>query len=35
MDENREWLTQNTEDPKSSKGKLTFPTHSKCDRTIK
>ena len=31
MDENREWLTQNTEDPKSYKGNLTFPTHSKYD----
>ena len=27
MDENLEWLTQNTEDPKSNKGNLTFPTH--------
>ena len=26
MDENLEWLTQNTEDPKSNKGNLTFPT---------
>ena len=25
MDENLEWLTQNTENPKSNKGKLTFP----------
>ena len=31
MDENFEWLTQNTEDSKSNKGNLTFPTHSKCD----
>ena len=33
MDENLEWLTQNTEDLKSNKGNLTFPTHthSKCD----
>ena len=28
MDENLEWLTQNTEDPKSNKGNLTFPTHT-------
>ena len=28
MDENLEWLTQNTEDPKSHKGSLTFPTHT-------
>ena len=29
MDENLEWLTQNTEDPKSSKkGNLIFPTHT-------
>ena len=27
MDENPEWLTQNTEDPKSNKGNLTFSTH--------
>ena len=27
MDENLEWLTQNTEDPKSNKGNLNFPTH--------
>ena len=27
MDENLEWLTQNTEDPKSNKGNLTFPTY--------
>ena len=27
MDKNLEWLTQNTEDPKSNKGNLTFPTH--------
>ena len=33
MYENLEWLTQNTEDPKSNKGNLTPPpqTHSKCD----
>ena len=31
MDENLEWLTQNTEDSKSNKGNLTFSTHSKCD----
>ena len=32
MDKNLEWLTQNTEDPKSNKENLTFPTqpHSKC-----
>ena len=29
MDENLEWLTQNTEDPKSNKGKPTPPhTHT-------
>ena len=28
MDENLEWLTQNTEDPKSNKRNLTFPTHN-------
>ena len=28
MDENLECLTQNTEDPKSNKGNLTFPTHT-------
>ena len=28
MDENLKWLTQNTEDPKSNKGNLTFPTHT-------
>ena len=28
MDENLEWLTQNTEDPKSSKGNITFSTHT-------
>ena len=27
MDENLEWLTQKTENPKSNKGNLTFPTH--------
>ena len=27
MDENLEWLTQNTEDPKSNKGNFTFCTH--------
>ena len=32
MDENPEWLTQNTEDPKSYKGNLTPPhTHGKCN----
>ena len=35
MNENLEWLTQNTEDPKSNKGNLTFSTHSKCDWTVK
>ena len=25
MDENLEWLTQNTEDPKGNRGNLTFP----------
>ena len=37
MDESLEWLTQNTEDPKSNKRNLTFPTrtHSKCDWTVK
>ena len=28
MDENLEWLTQKTEDPKSNKGNLTFPSHT-------
>ena len=28
MDENLEWLTQNTEDLKSNKGNLTFSTHT-------
>ena len=28
MDENLEWLTQNTEDPKSNKVDLTFSTHT-------
>ena len=28
MDENLEWLTQNTEDQKSNKGNLTLPTHT-------
>ena len=27
MDKNLEWLTQNTEDPKSNEGNLPFPTH--------
>ena len=27
FNENLAWLTQNTEDPKSNKGNLTFPTH--------
>ena len=32
MDENLEWLTQNTEDPKSNKGNLNPPPqHSECD----
>ena len=36
MDENLEWLTQNTEDPKSSEGEPYFSlTHSKCDWTVK
>ena len=36
MDENLEWLTQKTEDPKSNKGNLTFPpTHSKRDSSVK
>ena len=26
--ENLEWVTQKTEDPKSNKGNLTFPTHA-------
>ena len=28
MDENLKQLTQNTEDPESNKGNLTFPTHT-------
>ena len=28
MDENLEWLTQNTEDPKSNKENLTSPQHT-------
>ena len=28
MDDNLEWLTQKTEDSKSNKGNLTFPTHT-------
>ena len=28
MDENLEWLTQNTEDPKSNKANLTFSTRT-------
>ena len=28
MDENLEWLTQNTEGPKSNKGNLTFLPHT-------
>ena len=28
MDENLAWLTQNTEDPKSNRRKLTFPPHT-------
>ena len=28
MDENLEWLTQNTERRKSNKGNLTLPTHT-------
>ena len=35
MDENLAWLTQKTKDPQSSKGNLTFPTHNKCDWTVK
>ena len=35
LDENLAWLTQKTEDPKSNKGDLTPPTHSKCDWTFK
>ena len=27
LDENLAWLTQKTEDPKSNKGNLTFPSH--------
>ena len=29
MDENLELVTQNTEDPKSNKGNLTSPTHTR------
>ena len=29
--ENLAWLTHQTEDPKNSKGNLTFPPHIKCD----
>ena len=28
LDENLAWQTQKTEDPKSNKGNLTFPTHT-------
>ena len=28
MDENLEWLTQNTEDLKRNRGNLTFPPHT-------
>ena len=28
MNENLEWLTQSTEDPKSNKGNLAFPKHT-------
>ena len=28
LDENLAWLTQKTEDPKSCKGNLNFPTHT-------
>ena len=28
LDENLAWLTQKTEDPKSNKGNLTFPTYT-------
>ena len=28
LDENLAWLVQKTEDPKSNKGNLTFPTHT-------
>ena len=31
MDENLDWLTQNTEDPKSNKGNITFPPHTVSD----
>ena len=34
LDKNLAWLTQKTEDL-NSKGNLTFPTHSKCDWTVK
>ena len=28
MDENLEWVTQKTENPKSNKGNLTLPPHT-------
>ena len=28
MDDNLEWLTQKTENPKGNKGNLTFPRHT-------
>ena len=28
LDENLEWLTQKTEDPKRNKGNITFPSHT-------
>ena len=31
MDENHIWVTQKTEDSKSNKENLTFPTHTVCD----
>ena len=35
LGQNLAWLTQKTEEPKSNKGKLTFPSHSKYDLTVK
>ena len=35
MNENLAWLTKKSEDLKSNKGNVTFPTHSKCDWTVK
>ena len=34
MDQSLAWLTQKTEEPKSNKGKPTFPSHSKYDLTV-